>query len=234
MNKIPHPESSDQTESDASFKKSHSRRDLLVAGSAAALTLSLPSTVLAQALVEKFKRIPIQYIAALGDPQSSSGNNAHEWGIWPLDPGPRGVDLDDYPRLRDNGGVAPDQWQFDNEDWWLEEHGLIMEAPDFPMPAGRYIVTGDREIQAILTVEAPAADGSQQWELDNDASIYDVTHLRCRSGRYTPTSNGYCSPASANKRDFPVAPGADMPGVDGCNKLDYQVLIITAVSEDNV
>ena len=220
--------------SDQNFKLKNRRRELLIAGSTAAASLMLPNALLAQSNQERFRRIPIQYIAALGDPQSSSGNNAELWGIWELDPGPRGVDLDDYPRLRDNGGVAPDKWQFDNEDWWLEEHGLIMEAPEFPMPAGRYLVTGDREVQAILTVDAAAADGSQQWELDNDASIYDVTHLRCRSGRYTPTSNGYCSPASAKKADFPVRPGADMPGVDGCNKLDYSVLIISAVSENNV
>ena len=84
MKKFPHPDS------DASFNKSHSRRNLLLAGSAAALTLGLSPAVLAQAAREQFRRIPIQYIAALGDPQSSSGNNAHEWGIWPLDPGPRG------------------------------------------------------------------------------------------------------------------------------------------------
>lgn len=211
----------------------YKRRELLVAGSAAALTASISPLALAQVAEEKFRRIPIQYIAALGDPQSSSGNNAEQWGIWELDPGPRGVRLDNYPRLRDNGGVAPDEWQFDNNDWWLEENGLIMEAPEFPMPAGRYLVTGDREVQAILTVHGKAADGSQQWELSDNASIYDVTHLRCRSGRYTPTSNGYCSPASAKKSDFPVRPGAPMPEVGGCNKQDYSVLIIMAVSENN-
>ncbi len=68
--------------------------------------------------------------------------------------------------------------------------------------------------------------------LDNNASIYDVTHLRCRSGRYTPTSNGYCSPASAKKSDFPVRPGAEMPGVGGCNKQDYSVLIVIAIGVD--
>ena len=37
-------------------------------------------------------------------------------------------------------------------DWWLEEHGLIMEKPSFPLPAGKYMVTGDREVTTELTV----------------------------------------------------------------------------------
>jgi hypothetical protein len=37
-------------------------------------------------------------------------------------------------------------------DWWLEEHGLIMEKPSFPLPAGKYMVTGDREITTELTI----------------------------------------------------------------------------------
>ena len=37
----------------------------------------------------EFTQIPIQFIAALGDPQSSSGEGASQWGIWRLDPGPR-------------------------------------------------------------------------------------------------------------------------------------------------
>ena len=38
------------------------------------------------------------------------------------------------------------------QDWWLEEHGLIMEQPDFPVPAGGYLVTGGRDTTAVLTV----------------------------------------------------------------------------------
>ena len=38
-----------------------------------------------------FTRIPIQSIAALGDPQALSGTGAQEWGLWRKDPGPRGV-----------------------------------------------------------------------------------------------------------------------------------------------
>ena len=85
----------------------------------------------------KFKRIPTQFIAALSDPRATSGSNAQSWGLWREDPGPRGVRLDRYPQLK-AAGTAPAQWKFDDTDWWLEEHGLIMERPDFPLPAGRY------------------------------------------------------------------------------------------------
>ncbi len=211
-----------------------SRRDLLVAGTTAAATFIFSPAVLAQSAQPKFRRVPTQYIAALGDPQAGSGSNAQEWGLWRKDPGPRGVDLNDYDKLQARGGVAPAKWTFDNEDWWLEEHGLIMEQPEFPLPAGLYRVTGDREVRAVLTVHSMASDGTQHWQLSDNASIYDVTHLRCRSGRYTPaTINGSCSPANAKKSDFPVRPGADMPAVDGCNKLDYAVFIVTAVAVDN-
>lgn len=46
----------------------------------------------------RFKRISTQYIAALGDPGATSGSGAQAWGLWPLDPGPRGVELDNYER----------------------------------------------------------------------------------------------------------------------------------------
>ena len=225
-----------QSKSGHPVKDGYSRRDLLAAGIAAAATLMLSPAALAQSAQTRFRRIPTQYIAALGDPQSGSGSNARQWGLWRKDPGPRGVRLRNYDRLLANGGVAPAQWTFDNQDWWLEENGLIMEQPEFPLPAGQYLVTGDREVQAVLTVHAMAADGTQNWELDNNASIYDVTHLRCRSGRYTPASaDGSCSPAKAKQSDFRVRPGAPMPAVEGCNKQDYSVLIViaVAVAEEN-
>jgi hypothetical protein len=208
------------------------RRELLGYAAAASVSLLLPSVVMAQRALPDFKRVPIQYIAALGDPQTSSGSNAQEWGLWVVDPGPRGVDLDDFDRLQANDGIAPARWSFDNEDWWLEEHGLIMEAPEFPLPAGYYQVTGDRDVEAILTVHPVNSEGSQRWELDSNASIYDVTHLRCRSGRYTPeTADGLCSPRYAKQSDFPVTPGAPMPEVTGCDKQDYSVLIVTAIAD---
>lgn len=177
-----------------------------------------------------FRPIPTQYIASLGDPGASAGIGAQSWGLWRLDPGPRGVALDDLKDLKTAGGVAPAQWTFDDSNWWLEEHGLIMERPEFPLPPGKYVVTGGREKTAVLTVHAKGDDGAQHWELDSGATIHDVTHLRCRSARYTPAAEGgACSPAKAQQRAFPVEPGGPMPPVEGCSKQDYQVLIVIGV-----
>ena len=101
--------------------------------------------------LSKFKSIDPQFIAALGDPAATSGNGAQAWGFWNQDPGPRACKLDHYSQLKATG-VAPAQWKFDASDWWLEEHGLIMEKPTFPLPAGKYLVTGDREVVTVLTV----------------------------------------------------------------------------------
>jgi hypothetical protein len=143
------------------------------------------------------------------------------------------VQLADYGTLK-AGGVAPAQWTFDGADWWLEEHGLIMEQPEVPIPSGKYVVTGGRETTAVLTVHADGDDGTRHWQLDEGATLYDVTHLRCRSARYTPAAGqGSCSPAKARMSAFPVAPGAAMPPVEGCSKQDYQVLIVIGVVEEN-
>jgi hypothetical protein len=174
----------------------------------------------------KFRRIEPQYIAALGDPGAKSGTGAQSWGLWSQDPGPRGCKLDRYPELKATG-VAPSQWKFDAKDWWLEEHGLIMEKPTFPLPAGKYLVTGDREVTSVLTIHPKDKDGSQRWELADGATIYDVTHLGCRSARYTPmASHDSCSPENARKTGYPVVPGVAMPDVKGCHKQDYAVLIV--------
>jgi hypothetical protein len=181
-----------------------------------------------------FTRVPAQFIAALGEPGAHSGNNAQEWGLWRVDPGPRGVPLASYERLKDVRGAAPAGWKFDGGDWWLEEHGLIMEKPTFPLAPGKYLVTGDREVTSVLTVHRPDTDGHQRWELANGATLYDVTHLACRSARYTP-ANGQnsCSPAKAPRSAFRVPPGQAMPPVDGCNKQDYAVLIVIGVADTN-
>ena len=186
----------------------------------------------------KFKRFwTPQYIAALGDPAAKSGSGAQSWGLWRLDPGPRGVRLDRHERLRATG-IAPAQWTFDSTDWWLEEHGLIMEKPDFPLPPGKYLVTGDREVTTVLTVHPRGRDGNHRWELGDRATLHDVTHLACRSARYTPpsttpaTSRNSCSPANAKQAAFPVTPGATMPSVDGCDKQDYSVLIVLGVADE--
>ena len=73
----------------------------------------------------EFKRIPTQFIAALGNPESTSGSDAQSWGLWHLDPGPRGVRLNNYDSLKAAGGVAPAQWQFDSR---KKRNGRIQAA----------------------------------------------------------------------------------------------------------
>ncbi len=163
----------------------------------------------------KFKRISTQFIAALGDPGATSGSGAQLWGLWPLDPGPRGVELNSYKPLKDAGGVAPARWKFDGTDWWLEEQGA-------------------RDVTAVLTIHPADRNGDRRWELDKGATLYDVTHLACRSARYTPAAvGGSCSPANAQKTAFPVAPGGAMPPVEGCTKQDYAVLIVIGVGGED-
>lgn len=182
----------------------------------------------------KFKRSATQYIAALGDPGATSGSGAQLWGLWPVDPGPRGVKLNRYQSLKDAGGVAPARWKFDETDWWLEEHGLIMEPPTIPLPPGKYLVTGARKVTAVLTIHPADSHGDRRWELDAGATLHDVTHLACRSARYTPaTVDGSCSPANAKQSAFPVAPGGVMPPVEGCTKQDYAVLIVIGMGVED-
>eukprot|EP00933_Yihiella_yeosuensis_P071869 TRINITY_DN8009_c0_g6_i1.p1 TRINITY_DN8009_c0_g6~~TRINITY_DN8009_c0_g6_i1.p1 ORF type:complete len:207 (-),score=45.18 TRINITY_DN8009_c0_g6_i1:60-680(-) len=178
-----------------------------------------------------FRRVQTQFIAAdpgMTNGSARSGTGASQWGIWRVDPGPRGVRLHQYQQLEAAGGTAPAGWKFDRQDWWLEEHGLIMEKPEFPMPSGRYMLAwlnGAKAGQnAVLTVDG------DNWELDSDATLYDVTHLPCRSARYTPTSAS-SSPANARAADFPVRPGSEMPKVEGCNKSDYAVLFVEGLEK---
>jgi hypothetical protein len=211
-----------------------SRRGFLVAGAAAATAMTFTGAALAQPggnAETTFRRVSTQYIAALGAPDSSTGNNAHLWGLWRRDPGPRGVTLDRYERLQAAGGVAPAGWTFDNRDWWLEELGLIMEQPEFPLPPGRYLATGFREVRAVLTVLPVAADGGQAWALADGASLHDVTHLACRAARYRPAAGvNSCTPAAVPGAAFPVAPGGRMPPVSDCDKLDYAVLAVIGIA----
>ena len=173
-----------------------------------------------------FQDIPTEFIAALGAPGDTHGDNAESWGLWALDPGPRGVWLGVFPALK-TAGTAPAGWRYDSTNWWMEEHGLIMEQPAFPLAPGQYLVTGGRAVTAVLTVSDPDAQGHQAWELADGATLADVTHLACRSARYTPQANGAaCSPEKARLFDFPVTPGAAMPAVSGCAKQDYQVLFL--------
>ena len=210
-----------------------SRRSFLLAGTAAAATAALSPAALAQSAGEsqtRFRRVRTQFIAALASPDATAGSNAQQWGLWRQDPGPRGVRLSRYEQLKAAGGVAPAQWRFDSTDWWLEENGLIMEQPEFPVGPGKYMVTGDREVTTVLTVHPLTSDSTQRWELADDATVYDVTHLRCRSARYTPaTGGGSCSPAAAQMSEFPVTPGDSMPVVENCNKQDYAVLFVIGI-----
>ena len=180
--------------------------------------------------LSQFRRIEPQYIAALGDSGATRGNGAQTWGLWTLDPGPRGVELDRYDQLRAAGGVTPSQWKLDAADWWLEEHGLLMEKPAFPLPPGKYLVTGGRKVTSVLTIYPKDKNGNQRWELAGGASVYDVTHLGCRAGRYTPAAaDKACSPANVRATGFPVTPGVAMPTVNGCRKQDYAVLIVVGL-----
>lgn len=199
-------------------------RSVILAALLALATGLLPAAAMAET---ELPPIAPQYIAALGDKTATSGTGAERWGLWVVDPGPRGVRLTSYEALVAAGGTAPAGWSFDAGSWWLEEHGLIMEAPQFPLPPGRYVVTGDREAQAVLTIEPADANGAQAWSLDNGATIYDVTHLRCRAARYVPRAGSQsCSPASVNRNFFPLTLGAPMPLVKDCLQQDYQVLIV--------
>lgn len=216
--------------------RNRSRREFISAGAQSALATALSACVLPAAAQTRansrdnephFRRIRTQFIAALAEPDATSGSNAEDWGLWELDPGPRGVRLSAYEHLRQSGGIAPAGWRFDESDWWLEEHGLIMEPPEFPLASGEYLVTGDRSAVSVLRVHAADSSGAQNWELSDGANIYDVTHLRCRSARYTSSAgaNG-CSPIYASQADFPVSPGAEMPPVPHCSKQDYAVLLV--------
>lgn len=169
---------------------------------------------------------PTQYIAALAGPDETSGTGAESWGLWEVDPGPRGVWMRDFGMMQANGYFAPDGWRFDPSAWWVEEYGRIMEAPRFPIPPDRYIVTGGREVTSVLTIEPPDAQGVRRWSLADGATVYDVTHLRCRAALYTPHEGQSCTPRAMSEGSFPVRPGDLMPAVSGCDKQDYQVLIV--------
>ncbi|MBF0330475.1 MAG: hypothetical protein HQL17_00955 [Candidatus Omnitrophica bacterium] len=182
----------------------------------------------------QFRHIPLEYIVALGDPGASSGDGAASWGLWHEDPGPRGCMLKDYEKLKASGGIAPAQWKYDDKDWWLEEHGLIMEKPIFPLPSGQYVVTGGRGTTAVLTVFPMNKAGEVRWQLDGGVKLYDVTHLPCHAARYTPAKgDAACSPSMVQDVAFPVGPGVPMPAVNGCNKQEYSVLFVIGVSVKN-
>jgi hypothetical protein len=192
-------------------------------------TLGVFATAIASPLVAqvKIRRVQTQYIASLALGNAMSGTGAQTWGLWRVDPGPIGVWLRFYQLLQKAGNIAPAGWRFDINDWWLDENGLIMKAPEFPMPAGKYYVTNGEDQVSLLTVEQPDSSGEQAWSLSDDKTIADVTHGPCRSARYTPIdATETCSPINADLQAFPLKPGESPPLVSGCERKEYAVLIV--------
>ena len=192
-----------------------------------ALVSTIGSPLFAQT---KVRRIQTQYIAALASEGATSGSGAETWGIWKVDPGPIGVWLRFYQALQKAGNIAPAGWRFDIDDWWLDENGLIMKAPEFPIPAGQYYVTNGEEHVSLLTVESPDSKGKQAWSLSDGKTISNVTHGPCRSARYTPTGvSKTCSPKYVDLSAFPLKPGEAPPQVNGCDRKSYSVLIVFGI-----
>lgn len=101
---------------------------------------------------------------------------------------------------------------------------LIMEQPAIPVMPRQCLVAGDRKATAVLTIHAPNGTIESRRELDQGATLHDVTHLGFRSARYSSAGvGGACSPTWARHSAFLVAPGGTMPPVDGCHKQDYAV-----------
>ena len=178
----------------------------------------------------RYRRVPkligTEFIAALGEPTATRGTGAESWGLWSDDPGPRGVLLRDYEAKLVGRDAAPAGWTFDPSEWWLEEYGRIMPGTS-KLPPRRYVVTANRELTTVLTVDS---DGS--WELAK-GTLADVTHLPCRAARYTPSAAGdasSCTPERADLTQFRVPPGAEMPPVPGCAKQDFRVLFVLGYS----
>ena len=196
-------------------------RRALLASSLAAVTYNV-ATLGAPALgtlPAGYERVsPLQFIAALGDPDASSGGGAEDWGVWRTDPGPRGLRLREYERIRSGEEPAP-SW-LDSRDFFLDENAIIMPQPEFPLPPGKYLVTGARRVTTGLTI-----DTGGKWRLD-EGRLYDVTHLPCRAARYRPAEGEDGSPATVRRVDFPVTPGGVMPDVPGTEKRIYSVLFI--------
>ena len=108
------------------------------------------------------------------------------------------------------------------------DHG----AAELSDPAGKYVVTGDREMQAVLTVHPKSDDGVQRWELSDNATLYDVTHCDAARRLFAGRGREFVFPREGAAIVLPGGPGATMPPVEGCNKQDYEVLIVIGMGTD--
>ena len=169
---------------------------------------------------------PMFIAAALGDDRDASAGDARGWALWRENPAVRGV----RPRAR----PEPTGAACGGREWWFEEKGLLLERPDTPLPAGTYLVTGGRAVTAALTVvadAAPSAGGATRWDLADGARIGDVALLASRVARYTPSADARRdarTPPDAWAA-FPVAAGAAMPAVVGCDERDYAILLVVGI-----
>jgi len=200
----------EEDNNDESQLASNMRRALL-ASTLTAVTYNIATVGLPAyaARSNGYERVsPLQFIAATGDPDASSGSGANSWGIWRTDPGPLGLPMRAYKA----GNTKP--W-LDESDFFLDENAIIMPPPQYPLPAGKYLVTGARTTTTGLTI-----DKEGNWKLD-EGKLLDVTHLPCRAARYTDGS-----PNSVKGDGFHCAPGGIMPDVPGTKKQIYSVIFI--------
>lgn len=184
---------------------------------------------------EKLRKTELKFIAAdpgLMNGDASEGGGATKWGIWESDPGQSALELSRLADLEAHEGSPPVDWKFDPEDWWLEEYGRLMPSPTIPIPNGKYLLpwlngkNSGRPV--ILTIEG------DRWFLDkrSGASLKHVTHLPCRSARYSRVAKD-ASPSAARSDDFPVRPGCKMPSIDGYEQVDYAVLFVEGLGRNN-
>ena len=121
------------------------------------LATSIASPILAQTRIRRIRNSI--YRSAWSRGRYFRNRARKRGGLWKEDPGPIGVWLRLYQTLQKAGNLAPAGWRFDIDDWWLDENGLIMKAPEFPIPAGQYFVTNGEEHFSLLTIEEPDAEG---------------------------------------------------------------------------
>mmetsp|Transcript_88399 Transcript_88399/g.153122 ORF Transcript_88399/g.153122 Transcript_88399/m.153122 type:complete len:311 (+) Transcript_88399:101-1033(+) len=184
---------------------------------------------------KEFKRLNRNWFIAadpgLENGDATEGTGALKWGVWRRDPGLMGVDLSAFEDLEAADGRADAGWDFDPEEWWLEEYGRIMPKPIIPIPNGKYLLPwlngGNAGRAVVLTIKGDT------WSLDkrSNARLKDVTHLPCRSARYTRVAED-ASPTQAKLSDFPVLPGRKMPPIEGYEQADYAVLFVEGLGKD--